>query len=658
MNELTTKRRDWIKNFAIVFLIIMLILTFFSNTIMNYSLPEVSAQYMNGGSIEARVRGSGIVTADDIYSVLIDETRTVESVLVKEGDTVEKGQVLLYLQGTESPEYEAAVEALKAAELAYEQALLGADVSAETANNVENGNTTSFDAYKAQVDAVKVEIEKIEAEIASYQTEINYLNNQLTLAQQFHKDNSTEQAAYQTAVTNREAAEAAWNSAVSALAAASIQVASMDEARNLLSTAQGELTSGMIEAQIDRLEIEVKALQDAVEANKLAYEAAVKAVGTGTDSIPTVPDAEETETTGETAPTEVVEPDTINLASPTSVPNVDEDPDVIAALQIWRDSEAALAAKQGELDAANDNLSDTQMRVNVLGQYVSAYDDFEAKKVAETNAKAAVDSTGPNNSVKIKDYENSLAVYNVNKTDAENRLAKQQEVLSGLTTSQANESNLSASLDKIRELQEDVSELASKAVGGTFEAPITGVIQSITAKAGTDVSAGVEFMTIQPEGNGYSMEVSVTKEQAQRLTVGETAELQNAWYYNDTQIVLVNKRVDAASQGENVILVFSVEGDVSDGQSLSISMGQKSAYYDYLVPNSAIREDNNGKFILVVEQRSSPLGNRYYAVRVDVEVLGSDDTQSAVTGALYGGEFVITTSTQPVQENELVRLAD
>ncbi len=38
MNEQgSTRRRDWIKNATIVFLIIMLILTFFSNTIMNYS---------------------------------------------------------------------------------------------------------------------------------------------------------------------------------------------------------------------------------------------------------------------------------------------------------------------------------------------------------------------------------------------------------------------------------------------------------------------------------------------------------------------------------------------------------------------------------------------------------------------------------------------
>ena len=53
------------KNAAIVFLTIMLILTFFSNTIMNYSLPEVATQYVQSGSITAKVRGTGNVEATD-----------------------------------------------------------------------------------------------------------------------------------------------------------------------------------------------------------------------------------------------------------------------------------------------------------------------------------------------------------------------------------------------------------------------------------------------------------------------------------------------------------------------------------------------------------------------------------------------------------------
>ena len=132
----------------------------------------------------------------------------------------------------------------------------------------------------------------------------------------------------------------------------------------------------------------------------------------------------------------------------------------------------------------------------------------------------------------------------------------------------------------------------------------------------------------------------------------------SAWYYSDVKVMLQQIKTSKTDPANSRILVFSVEGDVSDGQSLSISIGQKSANYDYIVPNSAIREDNNGKFILKVSQKSSPLGNRYYAERVDIEVLGSDDTKSAIKGALEGWEFVIATATKPVEAGQLIRLQD
>ena len=79
--------------------------------------------------------------------------------------------------------------------------------------------------------------------------------------------------------------------------------------------------------------------------------------------------------------------------------------------------------------------------------------------------------------------------------------------------------------------------------------------------------------------------------------------------------------------------------------------------YDSVLPNSAIREDNDGKFVLVVESKKTPLNMRYTAKRVDIEVLASDDTQSAVSG-LYGSEFVITNSTVPIADKQQVRLAE
>jgi hypothetical protein len=115
---------------------------------------------------------------------------------------------------------------------------------------------------------------------------------------------------------------------------------------------------------------------------------------------------------------------------------------------------------------------------------------------------------------------------------------------------------------------------------------------------------------------------------------------------------------DPQNPGQQKLVTLDITGDVTPGQNMNVSIGQKSANYDLVVPNSAIREDNNGKFVLTVVSKSSPLGNRYIATRVDVEVLASDDTKSAVSGALYNWDYVIVTATKPVEAGKQVRLAN
>ena len=77
-----------------------------------------------------------------------------------------------------------------------------------------------------------------------------------------------------------------------------------------------------------------------------------------------------------------------------------------------------------------------------------------------------------------------------------------------------------------------------------------------------------------------------------------------------------------------------------------------------VVPNSAIKTGNTGKFVLVVKSKSSPLGNRYIASNVEVSVLASDDNYTAISAALDGDEYVITTSSKQVKAGEQVRLAN
>ena len=563
------KRREWVKNAAIIFLSVMLVLTFFSNTFMNYSLPEVAAQYVQSGTITAKIRGTGTVESGDPYNVKISETRTISSVLVKTGDKVEKGDPLLLLEDKESKELTDAQAALDKAMLDFELALLSGDISNSTFQNVQNGNVASVYTYQNRIVAAEAEIDKWQKQVDEATAAINQLKAaQVNVDAGGTPDTSSEQ--------------------------------------NKVSVTQAALNSDEIKIAKDKIS-EWQAAQATCQATIDKYNE--------------------------------------NIASSVS--------DGDYSNQVTED-EYNLAVRNR--DRYQDLINEKQNFINNNPDKVKAYDE-KVKALADANKALADKQNSKENStssltVQTQNWQTELDKRNI-------QLKAAQDTKEQLLKDISSELNLDYQLDTLQKQRDDIAEMQAKAVGASIEAPISGTITSVTVKAGDEAQPDTALVTMQPEGKGFTMSFSVTNDQAKRLSVGDKADLVNSWRYDDMDITLSSIKPDTTDPGQKKLLTFDITGDnVTPGQTLNVSVGQKSANYDLIVPNSAIREDSNGKFILIVESKSSPLGNRYVATRVDVEVLASDDTQSAISGALYGYEFVITTSTQPVEAGKLVRLAN
>ncbi len=557
MSEKGTKRREWIKTFAIIFLVILLILTFFSNTIMNYSLPEVAAQYVQSGNINAQIRGYGTIESGDPYNVKIKAVRKVESVEVHQGDKVEKGQVLCLLSGEDSEELEAAKKALEEAEEAFEMALLTGSVDSSIMNNA--GNTDSIQNYKTKIISLQNEIDKVEAEkdaadakVKEWQDKVDAITLQITVTGSTIVDTTNETKAVNEAKAVMDNANFA-----------------LTEAKNALAT---------IESQIE-------------------YENQV----TSGDSV---------------------EKDALNKQK-------------LEASQNVINAEAAYKTASLNYEKALKVLNDKKATGNVEGS------------VANLERQKALLQVELNNAQKTASQK-------------EEALAVKQAELETLVKNISDEINLGGLYDAVAKAKEEVNRLEDLVDGSEVVAPISGTIMTVNVKSGLDTPEDGIVFTMQPEGEGYTLSFTVTNEQAKKLAVGDVATPVNSWRYDDMQIVLSSIRPDTNNPGQNKLLVFNVSGEnVVPNQSLNVSVAQRSGgMYEMVVPNSAIREDNNGKFILTVEAKSSPIGTRYIANRVDVDVIASDDTQSAITGALYGYEFVITTSTKPVEAGQYVRMPE
>ena len=178
-----SKKRELIKTIAIVFLAVLLVLTFFSNTIMNRSLAEVSTTLVTSGTINARIRGSGTVSANESYEVVLDQTREVRSVCVKVGDTVNQGDLLFVLGDVESQELKDAQEQLQTLNINYQKQLL--ELSKGYAADDLTVKTLREDLEKAQADrdanaVTDAEISYAKGDLAAAKTELSQLELMLS----------------------------------------------------------------------------------------------------------------------------------------------------------------------------------------------------------------------------------------------------------------------------------------------------------------------------------------------------------------------------------------------------------------------------------------------------------------------------------------------
>jgi hypothetical protein len=636
--EKATKRKDWIKNAAIIFLSVMLVLTFFSNTIMNYSLPEVATETVESGSITAKIRGTGTVTSDDPYQVSIQESRVISSVAVKEGDTVEKDQVLFYLEDKDSDELEKAQQELDALVLAYTQAILSGEISNEAFQNIQSGSLSTTAAYQATISAAKQKVDNAQATVDSLERQITVAGT--TTDSQSNTEEELKNA--ETAKTNAAATLADAQSRLEAANAASDSYGSLSSLNNAVSSAV--LAEGT---------------------KKVAYENAKTTFfnkiysGKDADTITGKANEFETQMTGSDRDAYIKElAGLITTADASNSGSSGDDAAATTAQQLFDD----LYAKYTEYSAAKTERESAQQAITKKSaadsELNAASAAYNSAKNAYDEAATAYDKLNSELSADTTASTQQKAQLEIQKADADAALTKAKDELTQLITDISKELDLSNQNSIIREKKEEIAELKEKAVGATVVAPVAGVVTAVNKTAGETTVPDEALAVMQPEGKGFTVSFSVTADQAKKVTVGEQADVQNSWYYDDVTASVSAIKPDPENPGQKKLLVFSVEGDVQTGQSLSLSVGQKSVSYDLLVPNSAVREDNNGKFILIVESKNSPLGNRYMAKRVDVTVLGSDDVKTAISADLYGYEYVITTSTKPVEAGKQVRLAD
>lgn len=535
-------RRDWVKNAIIAFLAVLLVLTFFSNTIMNYSLPEVAAQYPQSTTLTTKIRGTGTVEAAQSYNVTVQETRTVATVNVKKGDTIAAGDTLLTLDATESQELQDARSNLASLKLEYEKMQLP--------KSVDGAAAQALTLTQAQEAVSRAETDLANAK--KYESDLKWYQDQEAAAKSDLATKNQTKDYYTSLVDNL-------NSQISSVENTNADYLS---AKKRLEDDPG---NEELKAEIQRIYDEQIAPQLASLTNQLA-------------------EAQR------------------NLLN------------------------ATYAASQAE------------------AAYTSAQDAttaFQSRNSNATSVSAAETA--------LQTAKDTLASAQATATDTENTNTYNESV---------NQLELEAKAQEVKDAEDKVKALEEKTSAASIKSRYAGVVTEVNVAAGDTTSADTPLMVVELTEKGYTLKATVKKEQARTLKEGLQAEITNLWDSGIT-MTLTSITADKNDPANSRVLTFSVTGEnVSVGQSLSFSVGDKNASYDLVIPSAAIHTDANGSFVYVVQVKSSPLGNRYSVKKKTVSVVASDDSNSAVSGELEAQDFVITTATVPLEVGTQVRMAE
>ena len=628
------RKREWVKTAAIILLAVLLVLTFFSKTIMNASLPEVATQQVSSGAINARIRGQGTVEASEVYNVTIKQTRKVSSVLVKTGQEINVGDTLFVLEAEDSDELKQAETDLETLQQNYDKSLIEAgNTAAQENHEVQKAREAYNDAlaiYRqyTNVDATQLTSQKIAAE-----NKLKELQQAKTVAENAVTElkNTDEYVKAQKIVADAATDLAALESnRSSALAASSIPagraIGSSSSIREKITrlkqtynnalttysddfTAYYELCSGdsaamkkhYLEDTIKKLVSDKNIFYTADEVNRYneAYRKAYEALyvyyygDSSQDGIYVLQDM------------------LIIAEIDDEILNVKQNSE--RAARTVENYEDRISYFEDQIKTLDIQLGDQQKVIDDLGSAASAADTVKSTKEA------------------LEDL-----IFKQNLGDSSSI-------------------DMEAAKKAIERKQEEVAKLRENADELEVKSSVSGTIASISASAGKSIGGEDQpLATINVTDRGFTVKIDVTNEQAKKVKVGDTAELVNFW--GGDAVATLDQITNSQSSGSRT-LVFTLTGDIQAGQNVTLSIGQKSSNYDALIPLSGLREDSNGKFVYVLQSKNSPLGSRYIATRVTVQELARDDKSAAVSG-ISQGDFIITTSNKPVEAGKQVRLAE
>jgi chromosome segregation ATPase len=572
------------------------------------------------------------------------------------------GDVLFTLAETESQELKQAQDALEDMRLSYEKSLLNMDTAdyAQENRNIQKAREALAEAQADMAECAVTDEQLYQAQMALKEAE-RYQKQVEDVLSEMKADMADVIAQYDTL----EAKITAWEQEIESL---SETIENYEKQIRNLKAGTGDL-----EDDLKAAEANLKSLQREYADLRISYGAAYDALKEKASSVAAGNDIViQMEILAGKADADLEQKEAYEKIQPV-LNKLNAAQDEVSTLQALLDDQASVQEQintlQDTLEQAEDDYSDLRSGIKSAKRELNDLeDDVEAFENETEGYEEQLKQAGETVEALTEQYD-ELKMLKSNYESAEERVKDCQTQLEDLMFALAEQKkadgkmaasqqlDLDQARKEIAEQEELIAELQMNALGAEVTAKVAGQISSLNVTAGRDATAGETLAVIEVVDRGYTVRLPVTTEQSKKVRLGDKATVTNYYWGEQIDATLTQIINDPGNPGQGKLLVFTLTGDISSGQNVTLSVGEKSANFEAIIPNSALRTDTNGTFVLVVLAKNSPLGNRYIATRVDVTVLAQDDTTAAVSG-LSAGDYVITTASKPLEAGMQVNMVE
>lgn len=264
----------------------------------------------------------------------------------------------------------------------------------------------------------------------------------------------------------------------------------------------------------------------------------------------------------------------------------------------------------------------------------------------------------------------------VNQAQNAYELARQEDAAQNTNAANAAQAALlgaEAAQVQVEQARKELERLLSyQAADGKICAVSDCTVLQVGVQAGAVTTGSEIFVT---GSGGFQLKGMVKAEDKEKLKVGAEVGVQLAAGKKKTvKIESIGMETgetagagsgdDAAGQGASSMQTFwraplPENTNVGGGEQFTWSIETSSEKeYDQIIPLSALREDANEAYCLVLSEEDRMLGTLQTAKRVPVTVLEKDAKSAAITSTLTNTDQVIVSSEKYVVEGDRVRLKE